>query len=281
MGNKSVNWNATFNAAPQGSEDINQADDRIVETRAGVQERLNEEHVMEFDALQGDQGIHKPGSARLLVQATAPTRRLDGTTYFTTARDKGLQWVDSTTGIMYVLLSANGSGTDVWGKVTPDSSTGNFTVGGDLLVSTDGVITRDLRVGRNLDVDASVNVDGNFVLDGTFTRASIPLNYGFSDRYSAGGLTFSEAAFFAYFEALGLAGVGSFLPVIGSFVYSSPGDMGVISSIQRYDATRMIMILTPVTGARTSILFTEGSPSNPLIAGSIDLFFNQALLIST
>lgn len=67
----------------------------IREVKAEVQVRLSKEHVAFDDGSVG--GEHKQGSGISYYQATAPTKRPDGTTPLDT-NDRGRQWLKSTDG---------------------------------------------------------------------------------------------------------------------------------------------------------------------------------------
>lgn len=90
----SITWDATFQAAPLGSESIANGDNRIVAFKEAVQERITREHVWGTSETQANHGLHREGSALAYVDASEPTNQPDGATALT-AIDEGRLWVDT------------------------------------------------------------------------------------------------------------------------------------------------------------------------------------------
>lgn len=69
----SIAWDAGFNQAPPATTELGQGYDAIQKTRAGVQQRLAEEHSFRLaDTSNTNQGKHRQGSARALVSTGSP-----------------------------------------------------------------------------------------------------------------------------------------------------------------------------------------------------------------
>jgi hypothetical protein len=217
MGTKSDTQNAAWLLKPADSDSLNQADDEIRSTRRVQQERIAEEHVNLVTTPTNDQGVHKPGSAIIYTGTSFPTKRPDGVTSFTTALDKGRLFVNTSTGVQYVLLTADGADNNVWGAITSSSSFGDFDVGGDLNVATDGVIGRNLEVGGNINTvggytkngEAFIGFRGNISLLSTATEAT---------AYTAiSTASLSRKPVFGYFGDV--PGGGNWLMGLGSIDY--------------------------------------------------------------
>jgi len=67
-----------------------------------IEADLNREHKFSTGGTAADQIIHRQGSARCFFQATAPAKRLDGVTAFT-SDDNGSVWIDSDNNKTYIL----------------------------------------------------------------------------------------------------------------------------------------------------------------------------------
>jgi len=95
-----VDWDATFEASPNGSESLGNGDNRILALKTALRERLEKEHKFDPTGTQADHGQHLAGSAISYYQSAAPTTRPDGTTALS-ADDNGRIWVDSDDGYIY------------------------------------------------------------------------------------------------------------------------------------------------------------------------------------
>jgi len=95
-----VDWDATFEASPNGSESLGNGDNRVLALKTALRERLIKEHKFDPAGTQADHGQHLSGSAISYYQSAAPTKRPDGTTALS-AEDNGRIWVDSDDGYIY------------------------------------------------------------------------------------------------------------------------------------------------------------------------------------
>jgi hypothetical protein len=261
MGTKTENQNAAWLLKPADSDSLNQADDEIRSTRKAQQERLAEEHVNLVTTLTNDQGVHKPGSAIIYTGTSFPTKRPDGVTSFTTALDKGREFLNTSTGVKYVLLTADGADNNVWGAVTAASSFGDFAVGGDLNVATDGVIGRDLTVTRNLSVGGKT-----------------PYYY---DTYVGFNTSNTEDQVFDYFDALVPTQYNTVPMVTGRLTLFSLNRSYHIIGVHRYSSTRIdITYAKPVTPTQSVALetlsFTSGSATSLIYI--LDIYYRATYL---
>jgi hypothetical protein len=112
-----ITWDAAFKAKPVTTDRVGDMYIEIQNTRAGIEERIVLEHSMDAAANES-QGLHKEGSARAYVAATADTPVPP------TGFEEGRLWYDSTTGAMKV---HNGTS---FTEVPYVHTTGNETVAG-------------------------------------------------------------------------------------------------------------------------------------------------------
>ena len=89
----STTWDATFQAAPLGNENISNGDNRIVALKDAIQERMAQEHQWDPAGTQANHGLHVTGSALSNVSSGTPTRP-NGDAVATSA-DNGRMWFDS------------------------------------------------------------------------------------------------------------------------------------------------------------------------------------------
>lgn len=73
---------------------------------------------------------HRPGSANIFVEATAPTARVDSQPF--DSNDVGRLWYDTTLGIFKILTAI---GADVWTPLPSLTAANNYT--GDFVINTD------------------------------------------------------------------------------------------------------------------------------------------------
>ena len=104
----SVVWNSAFNVSPAGSDDVGQGDDKIVELKEAVYERLVKEHEMdETSGAAAEDGWHRAGSAVTYTGTSNPTTRPDGVTALNAA-DNGRLFMNTTTSKLYYYKHGTG-----------------------------------------------------------------------------------------------------------------------------------------------------------------------------
>lgn len=97
----SVVWNSAFNASPAGSDDVGQGDDKIVELKEAIYERLVKEHTMdESSGAVAEDGAHRAGSAVVYTGTSEPTTKPDGVTALD-ADDNGRLFVNTSSNKVY------------------------------------------------------------------------------------------------------------------------------------------------------------------------------------
>jgi hypothetical protein len=97
-------WNANYELTPLPTDSPTGVDDDLRALKDGISKRMSNEHeTFETDnssGAEGDDFVHKEGSAKGYYQAAAPTLRPDGSTSLNT-EDVGRIWIDSDTDIEY------------------------------------------------------------------------------------------------------------------------------------------------------------------------------------
>ena len=93
-----VTWNANYELTPLPQDSPTGIDDECRALKDSISVRMSNEHeTFETDNSSGTEGedfVHKAGSAKVYYQATAPTLRPDGVTALD-SEDAGRKWVDS------------------------------------------------------------------------------------------------------------------------------------------------------------------------------------------
>lgn len=97
-------WNATFEAEPQNTDNLEQGDDEIRLLKVDIRARMENEHYTyndtESDGTQSQDWEHKEGTAKAFYQASAPATKVNGNAL--DSESNGLLWIDSDTDIIYV-----------------------------------------------------------------------------------------------------------------------------------------------------------------------------------
>ena len=103
-----VTWNANYELTPLPQDSPTGIDDEVRALKDSISVRMSNEHeTFETDnssGAEGDDFVHKAGSAKVYYQAAAPTLRPDGVTALD-AEDNGREWVDSDTNKKYVWVA--------------------------------------------------------------------------------------------------------------------------------------------------------------------------------
>ena len=134
----SVTWDATFQAAPLGSESIANGDNRIVAFKDAVQERTTREHIWGTSETQANHGLHREGSALAYIDASEPTNQPDGATALS-AIDEGRLWGKTGDDSLWYY---NGT---TWVHV--NGTDGTF--GGDIIATGNGVFGAKIITSAN------------------------------------------------------------------------------------------------------------------------------------
>lgn len=90
-----TSWNSAYELEPASTDAPSGGDDQIRQLKENLRTRLEYEHAWAVGTPGATaQGWHSEGSAKVYVQAAAPTNRPDGSTALTSA-DEGRVWIDS------------------------------------------------------------------------------------------------------------------------------------------------------------------------------------------
>lgn len=120
MGTAQV-WNGTYENSPTDGSSPANGDDEIRNLKTTIRGINNKEHWHGYDAGPTDentiavQGLHRAGSAMPFIAATAPTTRVDGTS-FDFEYDYGRLWIDTGNGgrLMYLYFEDSDDLTPEW-----------------------------------------------------------------------------------------------------------------------------------------------------------------------
>jgi hypothetical protein len=116
-------------------------DDRVRGNNDFIQPAINNEHNF-VDADAGNQsGDHTQGSARCFSQDTAPTTRIDGSSFVST--DLGSLWVDTDDNALYILTAITPTWTPVSDEVIAVLLAANRVFAGTLGVTDDFAVNTD------------------------------------------------------------------------------------------------------------------------------------------
>ena len=126
-----VTWNANYELTPLPQDSPTGIDDEVRALKDSISARMKNEHeTFETDnssGAEGDDFVHKAGSAKGYYQAAEPTLRPDGVTALN-SEDAGRAWIDSDTDITY---RWDGS---AWGEISIGTFSSEVTFEDDLVL---------------------------------------------------------------------------------------------------------------------------------------------------
>lgn len=243
-----VTWDATFIAAPQGTESRRLGDDRIREFKTAVTERAELEHVWSASEASSGHGWHREGSAKTYVDASEPTTRPDGATSLSSG-DAGRLWVDSDDDVLYYY---DGS---AWTAIGVSSSTVAPGSARQLLQTNAGGTASEWA--SNIDIPGTLDVTGATTMDSTLgVTGAVTLS---STLGVTGASTFTSGSFSTTLGVTGAVTLGSTLGVTGVLTTSA----GIVMS----SAAPAITTNTS-DGSDTKELDITGGGSNSITRGA-------------
>lgn len=212
-----ITWNSNYELTPLGQDSPTGADDEIRLLKDSISKRMANEHetfeTTNSSGAEGDDFVHKAGSAKVYYQATAPTLRPDGATSLD-SEDTGRLWIDSDTNVIYLwsgtewvetdkltfsnLVTFNDDIIQAWGK-KGCANKPPTTAGGTIIHRDDTVVTLSKFYG-----------DDSYYLAKTLTLPEV-----FPDS-SLVKITFQHK----YDESEGCSGEKVYMTVDGSTVFS-------------------------------------------------------------